>query len=86
MKFKHNLTIAIFITITMTFVSIALAVPQTTCPVMGGDINKDIYADHAGKRVYFCCPMCDRPFKKNPEKYLKKLKKLEQEVETLKKK
>ena len=28
---------------------------QTTCPVMGNPINKDIYADYSGKRVYFCC-------------------------------
>ena len=24
---------------------------QTVCPVMGGEINKDIFADHDGKRV-----------------------------------
>ncbi|TET37384.1 MAG: YHS domain-containing protein [Planctomycetota bacterium] len=46
---------------------------QTTCPVMGGKINMDIYADHDGKRVYFCCPGCDAAFKKDPEKYIKKL-------------
>ena len=27
---------------------------QTTCPVMGNKINKDIYVDHQGTRVYFC--------------------------------
>ncbi len=43
---------------------------QKTCPVMGGDIVKSIYADHEGKRVYFCCPGCIGTFKKNPEKYL----------------
>jgi YHS domain-containing protein len=47
--------------------------PQTTCPVMGGAINKSIYADHDGKRVYFCCPGCDGTFKADPEKYIKKL-------------
>ncbi len=46
---------------------------QTTCPVMGGAINKSIYADHDGKRVYFCCPGCGPAFKKDPEKYIKKL-------------
>jgi YHS domain-containing protein len=46
---------------------------QTICPVMGGNINKDVYADHQGKRVYFCCPACIPEFKKTPEKYLKKL-------------
>lgn len=48
-------------------------VPQTMCPVMGGEINKKYYADYQGKRVYFCCPACIAPFKKAPAKYLKKL-------------
>ena len=46
---------------------------QTTCPVMGGEIDKSIYADHDGKRVYFCCPPCLDEFKKTPEKFIKKL-------------
>ena len=44
---------------------------QVTCPVMGDRIDKSIYADHGGKRVYFCCDMCPEKFKKDPEKYLK---------------
>jgi YHS domain-containing protein len=51
----------------------SLAKDQTTCPVMGGLINKNIYADYQGNRVYFCCPPCLKEFKKNPEKYAKKL-------------
>ena len=27
--------------------------PQTHCPVMGEKVNKDIYEDYDGKRVYF---------------------------------
>ena len=46
---------------------------QTTCPVMGGKIDKSIYADYEGKRVYFCCASCLAEFNKNPEKYVKKL-------------
>ena len=46
---------------------------QTKCPVMGGGIKKSIYADHDGKRVYFCCGGCVGRFKSAPEKYLKKL-------------
>jgi YHS domain-containing protein len=46
---------------------------QTTCPVMGGKIVKTIYADHDGKRVYFCCAGCDATFKKDPEKYIKQM-------------
>jgi len=46
---------------------------QKVCPVYGGEINKDIYVDYKGKRIYFCCEGCDDEFKKNPEKYMKKL-------------
>ncbi len=47
--------------------------PQTVCPVMGGKIDKKISADHQGKRIYFCCARCVDTFKKDPDKYLKKL-------------
>ncbi len=50
------------------------AAPQTLCPVMGGAINKQFYADHEGQRVYFCCPSCKEPFMKEPEKYLEKMR------------
>ena len=46
---------------------------QTTCPVMEGTVNKNIFADYKGKRIYFCCPPCLKEFNKNPEKYMKKL-------------
>ena len=46
---------------------------QTHCPVMGGTINKDIYADYEGKRVYFCCAGCIPEFQADPGKYIKKL-------------
>ncbi len=46
---------------------------QTNCPVMGGKINKNIYTEYKGKKVYFCCPSCVEKFKKNPEKYVDKL-------------
>ena len=47
--------------------------PQTTCPVLGGNVDKNVYADYQGKRIYFCCKGCDAEFNKDPEKYLKKL-------------
>ena len=53
---------------------LAAAAPQTSCPVLGGNISKKIYADYKGQRVYFCCQGCDAEFKKNPEKYLQKMK------------
>lgn len=48
---------------------------QTKCPVMGGKINKDVYVDHDGYRVYLCCPGCDLALKKDPGKYIEKMKK-----------
>jgi YHS domain-containing protein len=47
---------------------------QTACPVLGGKINKNIYTDYQGQRIYFCCPACIDVFKKNPEAYLKKMR------------
>ena len=61
------------ISATATFAADQDSQQQTTCPVMGGKINKDIYADHEGKRVYFCCDACVSPFKKDPAKYISKL-------------
>ncbi len=62
------------LTLTMAGPVLAQGKAQTTCPVMGGNINKNIYADYKGQRVYFCCTGCDEAFKKNPEQYLEKLK------------
>jgi YHS domain-containing protein len=47
--------------------------PQTTCPVMGGKINRKLYADVDGKRIYVCCRGCIAAIKKDPAKYIKKL-------------
>jgi YHS domain-containing protein len=46
--------------------------PQTVCPVLGGNIDKKVYIDYQGKRIYFCCQGCEGKFKEDPEKYLKK--------------
>ena len=50
-------------------------IAQTICPVMGGQISPNIYVDHNGRRVYFCCKGCVEPFRKDPEKYLRTLDK-----------
>jgi YHS domain-containing protein len=47
---------------------------QVACPVKGGKINKDIYVDYQGQRVYFCCPECIPIFKTNPEAFLRKMR------------
>ena len=67
----------------LAFATAALAEPQTTCPVMGGTITKQLYADHEGQRVYFCCAYCDGEFKKDPQKYLDKLKEQGQDPATV---
>jgi len=54
---------------------IAVQGSQKNCPVMGGAINKNIFVDHNGQRIYLCCEACVEPFKKNPDLYLEKLEK-----------
>jgi len=49
------------------------AIEQTICPVMGGAINKELYTEYKGKKVYFCCVGCKGKFEKEPEKYMSKL-------------
>lgn len=47
---------------------------QTTCPVMGGKINKAQYVDVKGCRIYVCCPGCKDKIQTNPDQYIEKLK------------
>ncbi len=46
---------------------------QTTCPIMGGKINKQLFADVNGKRIYVCCAACIEKIKADPDAALKKL-------------
>ena len=48
-------------------------IEQTICPVMEGAINKNLFTEHKGKKVYFCCAGCKGKFEKEPEKYIAKL-------------
>jgi YHS domain-containing protein len=44
---------------------------NTVCPVMTDmKVDPNIFADHEGKRVYFCCLSCRAAFRRNPTKYL----------------
>jgi len=56
----------------------AAAVEQTTCPVMGGPIDKNIFVEYKGKKVYFCMESCKAAFEKEPEKYIAKLPQFKQ--------
>jgi len=40
---------------------------------MAGKIDKKVYTDYQGKRVYFCCSQCQKDFQKDPAGYVKKL-------------
>jgi YHS domain-containing protein len=46
---------------------------QTMCPVMSAPINKELFVEYKGKKVYFCCEGCKEKFLEEPEKYLAKL-------------
>ncbi len=48
-------------------------VKQTTCPVMGNEIDPEVYTDYRGVRVYFCCPPCIPKFEADPQQYIPKL-------------
>jgi len=54
------------------------AVEQTECPVMGGAINKAIFTEYKGKKVYFCCEPCKEKFEAAPEQYIAKLPQFKQ--------
>lgn len=52
----------------------ATVIEQTTCPIMDGNkINKKVFVEYKGKKVYFCCASCKGDFEKDPEKYISKL-------------
>ncbi|MCP4630425.1 MAG: YHS domain-containing protein [bacterium] len=73
MKKQIIAIIAAVVACAFLFAAPVYAASQETCPVMGGKIDKKIYADHDGKRVYFCCAQCNGEFKKDPAKFVKKL-------------
>jgi len=57
-------------------------VAQSVCPVMGGPINRELFVDAGGKRIYVCCSGCIEKVKADPATYITKL---EQQGVTLEK-
>ncbi|MCL4476025.1 MAG: YHS domain-containing protein [Nitrospirae bacterium] len=58
----------------------AEVVGNEICPVSGEKIDekmKQTY-EYKGKIYNFCCPMCIEEFKKDPEKYIEKMEKVEE--------
>jgi len=52
---------------------------ELPCPVMTSHkvkiadaTKKKMFADHGGRRYFFCCAGCPPAFKANPKKYAKK--------------
>ena len=48
-------------------------ITQKTCPVLGNPVDKTVFTEYKGKKVYLCCASCVGKFEKEPEKYLPKL-------------
>ena len=68
-------TVLTILLLTIATLSFAEGKPQTTCPVMGGQkINKALYADVKGYRIYVCCKGCIDVIKADPKKVIKKMK------------
>ena len=47
---------------------------QATDALSGKPINRNVYVDYKGKRVYFCCDDSKQSFKKNPAVFLRRFK------------
>lgn len=47
---------------------------QVTDAVSGKPVNRNIYADFGGKRIYFCCEESKQNFGSNPDLFLRNLK------------
>ena len=40
-----------------------------TCPVSGKEIDKEVKVDYKDGQVFFCCPGCPGPFKRDTAKF-----------------
>ena len=49
------------------------------CPVSGDKVSGKHFVEYQGKKYGLCCPMCEKDFKKDPEKYIAELSKSEQQ-------
>lgn len=56
---------------------------QTHCPVMGGAIDKSLFVDKDGKRIYMCCEHCREELTKDFDANVKKLEEKGQKAEVL---
>ena len=71
---KRMTTAFLAMSMTLLAAADAVAAEQTVCPVLEGNpINREIFADYQGQRVYFCCASCKASFLEAPKKYLARL-------------
>ena len=57
---------------------VVAAAEQTICPIMNAPINKALFTEYKGKKVYFCCEPCKEKFEATPEQYIAKLPQFKQ--------
>lgn len=50
------------------------------CPVTAEPALGEYYYTHEGKTYYFCCAMCIDEFKKDPQKYISRIKEINLEA------
>lgn len=68
---------------TTTTNSIGKPYPLDYCLVsgdkIGGDMGKPVSTNYMGREIKFCCPDCVKDFRKDPDKYMKKLQEAEKQ-------
>ncbi len=52
---------------------------------IGGDMGKPVTTNYMGQQIIFCCRDCVKDFKKDPDKYLKKIQEAQAKGELEKK-
>lgn len=55
-------------------------VTNKRCPVMNAEVSEKVRIEYKGQYVYFCCQGCVAMFEKDPETYVAKLSKEDQEA------
>ena len=55
-------------------------VTNKSCPVSGGAVSEKYRAEYKGQYVYLCCEGCLSEFNKNPDQFVAKLSKEDQEA------
>jgi YHS domain-containing protein len=51
----------------------AVSAGNAYCPVSGDKVDPKVTSSHGGKEYAFCCKMCIKDFKKDPEKYIARM-------------